>query len=128
MCLRRLLVEEVPAYAEAEDSFVERIVRREEVVAVALSGVHVTHHYEEACVLEVEVGVDVHYGVVAHFRAAVAFLHAELSQCRAVVWRVILGEVSGVSTEIALQNLCYAELQIQVGVYVEVGHGQSVVI
>ena len=66
MCLRRLLVEEVPAYAEAEDSFlVERIVRREEIVAVALSGVHVTHHYEEACVLEVEVGVDVHYGVVA---------------------------------------------------------------
>ena len=106
MCLRRLLVEEVPAYAEAEDSFVELIVRREEVVAIALSGVHVTHHYEEACVLEVEVGVDVHYGVVAHFRAAVAFLHAELSQCRAVGWCVILGEVSGVGTENALQHVC----------------------
>ena len=56
-------VEEIPRHTKAEDAVVQRVVGREEVVAVAT--VHMTHHDEETGVLQMEIGIYVHNGVVA---------------------------------------------------------------
>ena len=91
-------------------------MRCEEIVAVALPGVHVAHHHKEASVLKVEVGIDIHHRIVAHFCAAVAFLHGELSESRTVVGCVILGEVACVGSEITFQHFCNLKPKIDVGV------------
>ena len=126
--LRGLLVEEVPAYAESEYSFVKRIVGCEEVVAVALACIDMAHHHEEAGVLQVEVGINVHQRIVAHLSAVVAVLYTILSKSRTIVGCLVLGEVACVGTEVALQNPRNLESQIQIGVDVEVGHRYDVVV
>ena len=66
------LVEEVPAYSEAEHTLVEWVVGGEEIVLVARAGVDVTHHHEEAGVLDVYVGIGIDDWVVAHLYVLVA--------------------------------------------------------
>ena len=107
-----LLVEEIPAHTESEYSFVKWIVGRKEVVAVALTCIYVAHHHEEACVLQVEVGVYINQRIVAHLGTAVAGLNTILSKSRAIVGCIILGEVACIGTEVALKHSCYLESQI----------------
>ena len=126
-CLR-LLVEEVPAHTKSEYSLVKRIVGCEEVVAVALTCIYVAHHHEEACVLQVEVGVYINQRIVAHLGTAVASLNTILSKSRAIVGRIILGEVACIGTEVALKHSCNLESQIQIGVDIEIGHWYNVVV
>ena len=126
-CLR-LLVEEIPAHTESEYSLVKRIVGRKEVVAVALTCIYMAHHHEEACVLQVEVGVYINQRIVAHLGTAVAGLNTILSESRAIVGCIILGEVACIGTEVALKHSCNLESQIQIGVDIEIGHWYNVVV
>ena len=123
-----LLVEEIPAHTESEYSLVKWIVGRKEVVAVALTCIYVAHHYEEACVLQVEIGVYINQRIVAHLGTAGAGLNTLLSESWAIVGRIILGEVACIGTEVALKHSCNLESQIQIGVDIEIGHRYNVVV
>ena len=92
-------------------------MRCEEVGAVAAACVHMTHHHEEASMLQAEIGVDVHKRIVAHLRLARACLHGILSESRTIVGCVVLSEVACVSTEVALQNPRNLESQIQMDAF-----------
>ena len=120
------LVEEIPAETEAKDALVERIVGREEIVALAGSRIHMAHHDEETGVLEVEVGIDVDNGIVAHFDGDFVFLHDKLADGGTVVGCIVFREIAGVGAKVAFQHAGYLEPQEEVGVDVQVGHGQGV--
>ena len=60
------LVVKVPTEAEAEDTLVEWIVGDEIIVVVAHALVEVAHHDEEACLFQMEIGIDVHEWVAAY--------------------------------------------------------------
>ena len=104
-----VLVVEVPADTKSEYALVEWIVRCKEIVGFALSCIDMTHHHEESCALQVEVGVNIHDRVVAHFCAIVARLNSILSESRAVVGCVILCEESCIGSEVAFQHACNLE-------------------
>ena len=104
-----ILVVEVPADTKSEYTLVERIVRCKEIVGFALSCIDMTHHHEESCALQVEVGVNIHDRVVAHFCSVFASLYCILSQCGAVVWFIILCEESCIGSEVAFQHTCNLE-------------------
>ena len=73
------LIEEVPAQPKTDDAAVERIVRNKETRLRATACIGMTVHHEEACLLQVEVGVRVHDRVVAYLNAVGVFLHDKLS-------------------------------------------------
>lgn len=123
-----VLVVEVPADTKSEYALVERVVWCKEVVGLALSCIDMTHHHEESRALQVEVGINIHDRVVAHFCAIVARLNGILSESRAVVGCVILCEESCIGSEVAFQHTRNLESEEQIGVDVEVGHGQSHVV
>ena len=100
----------------------------EEILSVAAARIDVTHHHEEAGMLQVEVGVDVDERIVARLHTVVACLHGILSERRTVVGGIILCEVASVGTKVAFQHLCNLEAQVEVGVDVEVWHGQHIVV
>ena len=104
-----VLVVEVPADTKSEYALVERVVWCKEVVGLALSCIDMTHHHEESRALQVEVGINIHYRVVAHFCAIVARLNSILSESRAVVGCVILCEESCIGSEVAFQHTCNLE-------------------
>ena len=92
-----------------------------------------THHHEEASVLQVEVGVGIDDGSISRFHPIVVargshFLLGILSDGRAVVGRVIRGEEAGIGTEIDAQHAGNLESQEKIGVNVQVGHGNRVLI
>ena len=74
-----LLVEEVPTQSESQHSFVERVVGCQEVVLLARPSIHMTHHKEETCVLQMEVGIDVDNRIISDFCLAVTCLHRILT-------------------------------------------------
>ena len=79
-------IKEVPTYTEAEDSLVERVVGNLEVVPAAHLVVYMTHHDEESCVLQEEVGIDVYLGEIANLDVLRAIvLHGEGVHHRTVV-------------------------------------------
>ena len=45
------LIEEIPAETEAEDTVVEGIVGGKKILPVTASGIYMTHHDEETCML-----------------------------------------------------------------------------
>ena len=100
----------------------------EEIVATAAAGIHVGHHHEETGVLQVEVGIDVHDGVVANFLLCFAFLHAELSEGRAVVGGCIFREVAGIGTEVDAEHAGNLEAHEEIGVDVQIGNGKHIAI
>lgn len=108
-----ILIKEIPAHTESEDTSVERIVWNEEVVFVARTFVHVCHHDEESRVLDMYVSVDVDDGVVAHLDIVLAIaLHRKLAQSWRVVRSFIAGEVSGVGSQFHVEYLHHWELEI----------------
>lgn len=111
----RLLIEEVPRKPHAQYAAVLRIVRREEVHSVALAGVDVAEHDEEARVLEVHVGVGVDKGVAANLHPArLVALHGKLVDLRNEVGGVVFGEVVGVGSKLHGQFVGNLELYVQV--------------
>ena len=104
-------------------------MRGKERHGVAHSLRHVIHHRIDACVFQVEVGIDVHYGVVAYLDAVVRVLEVELPDGRRVVRRVILGEVAHVGSQLHRQHLLrQLELQVEVAVERQVGQRQDVLV
>lgn len=120
-----LSVEEVPVEAEAEYAAVEGVVGREEIVAFA-GAVDVAHEDIEAAALQLEVGVEVAEGVVAHRGAhRLVLLHDVRLQLGAVFRRVVFCEVAHIDAEVCLQHACDFEAEIEVGVDVELRQGQD---
>ena len=104
-----VLVVEVPADTKSEYALVERVVWCKEVVGLALSCIDMTHHHEESRALQVEVGINIHDRVVAHFRSVLASLYCILSECGTVVGCIILCEESCIGSEVAFQHACNLE-------------------
>jgi len=52
-----------------------------------------------------EIGVNIHDWVIAHFSLIIACLNNELSQSWTVIGSIVLGEEAHISTEVAVQNL-----------------------
>ena len=120
-----VLVVEVPADTKSEYALVEWIVRCKEIVGFALSCIDMAHHHEESCALQVEVGVNIHDRVVAHFRSVLASLYCILSECGTVVGCIILCEESCIGSKVAFQHTCNLESEEQIGVDVKVWYWQS---
>ena len=128
-CVHGDLVEEIPGQTELEPHRVERIVGGQERHRVAHAFRHVIHHRVDTRMLQVQVGVDVHYRVVSYLDTVVRVLEIELADGRRIVQRVILGEVAHVSTQFHGQYfLCQLELQVQVAVQRQVGQGQDILV
>ena len=131
---REILIEEIPTNAETEYTFVERIMGSKEVCFVETSGVYMAVHGEKARVLKMEVGIYVDERIVSYFHSAVGAvgcgicLYGVLPQCRTVVGCIVLGEVACIGSEIAFQHARNLETQVEIGVNVEVGYGQYVLI
>ena len=77
--------------------------------------------------LEVEVGVDVNHWIVANIYLVVVLLDSVLPQSRGVVGCVVLGEVTYVGTEVALEHPGNLEAQEKIGIYVELRYRQHVI-
>ena len=73
------LVIEIPTYTEAEYALVQRVVRGEKIIARTATSIYVAHHHKEACLLQMEVGIDVNDRIFAHLRFVIASLHSILS-------------------------------------------------
>ena len=102
---------------------------REEVFTRTATGIDMAHHDKEACVLEVEIGIDIHDGISAKFDTTrFILLYGELSESGCIVGCFILGEESHVGSEIAFQHLCDLELEIEIGVQVECGNRQDILL
>ena len=105
-----------------------------EVCFVETSGVYMAVHGEKARVLKMEVGIYVDERIVSYFHSAVGAvgcgicLYGVLPQCRTVVGCIVLGEVACIGSEIAFQHARNLETQVEIGVNVEVGYGQYVLI
>ena len=105
----QLLIDKIPTHTKAENTLVERVVGREEIVFLAHRLVDVAHHHEKARVFQMEIRVSIHDGSISRFHAIVVargsqFLLGELTDGRAVVGRVIRREKAGVGTEIDAQH------------------------
>ena len=128
LALHLFLVEEVPTHTESEHPLIEWVVRSEEICPVALSCIHMTHHYEETRVLQMKIGIYVHHRVVAHLRSVVSRLYGILSEGRTVVRRIIFCEIPSVGAKIAFQYVGNFEFQIQISVYVEIRNRYDVIV
>ena len=68
----------------------------EEIILVTHASIDVTHHDEEPSMFEKEVGIDIHYGIIAYLYAAVTtrrvgiYLHGILPD----VWNIIRSRIS----------------------------------
>ena len=87
------------------------------------------HHHEEAGVLQVEVSIGVHYRIAAYLcLVAVALNDGELSDGRAIAHAVAFSEPSDISSEVAFQHFGYLEADVEVGIDVECGQRQHVLV
>ena len=75
---------------------------REEVVPVSTACIGVAVEYEEACTLQTEISVCIDYRIVTDVCLLFVFLRDELSEYRAVVGRMIFGEVASVDAQVAV--------------------------
>ena len=95
----------------------------------ATTGIDMAHHDEETGVLKVEVGIDIHDGISAKFDTTrFILLYGELSESRCIVGGVVFGKEPHVGSEIAFQHLCDLELEIEIGVQVECGNRQDILL
>lgn len=67
-------IKEVPRNSQSHHSCVLRIMRSKEIHIGSVSGVYVAEHEEEACVLEVHVGIYIYKGIAAEFHLACTVL------------------------------------------------------
>ena len=101
----------------------------EEGHAVEVSTRGIVHHDEEACMLQVQVGIDVDEREIAQLLAAVGvLLNGKLVQLGQEVGRVILAEPRARGAQLHAQHAGHHELQIQVGEYVQLGQGHHVLV
>ena len=121
-----LSVKEVPAQANAQGAFVQGVVGGEEIFLAAAARIDVAHHHEEACVLEVEVGIDVHNRIAAHLHSLGTFLNGELAKRGTIVGSVVLGEVAHVATHVAAEHLGNFKPKEEIGINIEVGNGKHI--
>ena len=73
-----------------------------------------------------EIGVNIHDWVIAHFSLIVACLNNELSQSWTVIGSIVLGEEAHISTEVTVQNFRYLESQIEIGVDVDARNWENI--
>ena len=100
-------------------------MRREKIVLPSASGIDMTGHQEESRLLELEIGIDIHDGIVADLRQTVTCLNSELSQRRTVVGGIIAGEITQIGPQVAFQHTRNLKAQIEIGVDIESGNGQN---
>ena len=86
-------------------------------------------HHVEAALLQVEVSIDVHDGVVANgdTRLGVGVLEVIHAEPRAVCRGIVGGEVAHVASQLDAQHLGIGEFQVQVAIDVHERQGQNVV-
>ena len=82
---------------------------------VAIACIGVAKHHEEACVLEVHVGIGINKGISAnvHF-AGFGLLHCILVELRTEVWGFVFGKNGGRSTNLECQLTHEFEFQINI--------------
>ena len=92
----------------------------------ACTGIDMTHHHEETCLLEVHVGIDIHQWIIAHLNIGAAIvLNGKLTDGGTIVQGLVLGEIAHVATKVNTQHTGYLEPQVEVGIYIQVGHGDN---
>ena len=100
----------------------------EEGIACSALVVDVGGHDVEAGVLEVEIGIDVDDGIIAHLHAGGLVLYAILSDDGAIGGAVIFGEIAEVGTQLGQEDFGKTEFEVEIGVGVEGGHGQHILV
>ena len=71
-------------------------------------------HGVESGAFQVEVDVDGEEGVIANLHCLERILIHEAVHDGGVVWGIVLGEIFHVCSELCLEDLGYAELQIEI--------------
>ena len=88
---------------------------------LSLTGIDMTHHDEETCLLEMHVRIDVDNRIASQLYVVFSIvLYCILTYGGTIVWRIIFSEVSDVRAQIHLQHPRYFKAQIQVAVYIDV--------
>ena len=83
--------------------------------AVAAACIDMAHHDEEARMLQVHVGIGVHYWVIAHLHIGVSIvLNGELAYCRAVVQAFVFGEEACVGSQVDCKHLGNFAMQVKI--------------
>ena len=88
--------------------------------------VDVVHGNVDAAMLDVKVGIDVHNGIVADFHTRIlCILNGKLLDGRRIVGCIITGEITKVASQLHVQHLGDAELEVEVAVERYLRKGQS---
>ena len=88
-----------------------------------------SHHQEEAHLLQHHVRIDIDKGISAEFDAACGILlHGKLADERAEVGSVVLAEPGGVGTQFHTEHFGNLEFQIEVGEDIPRGQRQYLLV
>jgi len=120
------LIIEIPTKSKSQDAVIERIMRGKKIHLIATTGIDMTHHHKEASLLKMEVGIDIEDGIIADLNTIGPFLNSILAQTRSIVRCVVLGKISYVSAEVALQDFSDFEAKIEIGVHIKLRNGQYI--
>ena len=103
----------------------------EEIILVTHTCIDVTHHDEEPSMFEKEVGIDIHYGIIAYLYAAVTThsvgidLHSVLPNVGGIVRSIIACKIANIGTEIAMQHPRNLKTQVEIAIKIEIGQWES---
>ena len=103
----------------------------EEIILVTHASIDVTHHDEEPSMFEKEVGIDIHYGIIAYLYAAVTtrrvgiYLHGVLPDVWNIIRSIIAGKIANIGTEIAMQHPRNLKTQVEIAIKIEIGQWES---
>ena len=103
----------------------------EEIILVTHACIDVTHHDEEPSMFKKEVGIDIHYGIIAYLYAAVTtrrvgiYLHGILPDVWNIIRSIITCKIANIGTEIAMQHPCNLKTQVEIAIKIEIGQWES---
>ena len=118
------LVVEIPTDTKTKPGWVHGIVRRPKTVTVVLVDVIILD--VEAAFLQQHVGIDADKGIAANLDAVLRVLCGEHAEHGGIVGGVVAGEEGKVAADFALHHLRHDEGEVEIGVGVEGGQGQDV--
>ena len=88
--------------------------------------VDVIHGHVDAAMLEVKVGIDIHNGIVAYLHSlVVGILNGKLLNGRRIVGRIITSKIAQIASQLHVQHLRNAELEIEIAVKRDFGQRQG---
>lgn len=115
--MNSVLIEEVPADADAESTLIGGVMRSKEITAG--TAVDVTEHDIETAGLKMEVCIDVDPRVVADANAVVGILNSILADEGIVGRGVVLCKEAHITAQIGAQYFCDLEMEIEIRPNVE---------